>query len=193
MEVPWPGIGSELALQPMPQLQQCWILSPAAWGQSLTSGSTETSQLMNTTALLSTKQKQPLTASLGQRKRRNKSCSKKTCSGCEGWTWGDLPDFGASACKNVKWLKIIHFTGRRMMQAWIDVNTTLSAAHFGWWFQTLPEIVLHSISVQSFFPLMDNSVLCNMPVSQKPWYEKEAAKILTMTTYVPGESWWELK
>ena len=31
MEVPRPGIESQLQLQPMPQLQQCWIFNHCAW------------------------------------------------------------------------------------------------------------------------------------------------------------------
>ena len=36
MEVFRPGIKSELQLQPMPQLQQCWILNPPLWVRAQT-------------------------------------------------------------------------------------------------------------------------------------------------------------
>ena len=34
MEAPWPGMESEPQLQPMPQLWQCWILSPLWHGRN---------------------------------------------------------------------------------------------------------------------------------------------------------------
>ena len=47
MDVPGPGIESELELRPMPQLQQCWILNPLCQARDRTGASTEISQIIN--------------------------------------------------------------------------------------------------------------------------------------------------
>ena len=47
MEVPGPGIESELKLQPTPQLQQCWILDPLSLAGDGTVASTETGRIIN--------------------------------------------------------------------------------------------------------------------------------------------------
>ena len=43
----WPGMKSELQLQPMAQLHQCWILSPLHLDRDHTSTSTEKSGIIN--------------------------------------------------------------------------------------------------------------------------------------------------
>ena len=46
-EVPQPGIESELELQPMPQINQCWFLNPLRWARDRSRAFTETSWIIN--------------------------------------------------------------------------------------------------------------------------------------------------
>lgn len=49
MKVPWPGVESELQLQPTPQLQQHWILKPLCRGKDRTCTSTASQAAAETT------------------------------------------------------------------------------------------------------------------------------------------------
>ena len=49
MEIPQPGIESEMQLQPLPQLWQCWILNPLCWAGDWTHTSATTQATEETT------------------------------------------------------------------------------------------------------------------------------------------------
>lgn len=111
----------------------------------------------------------------------------------EGWHLGDLPGFGASACKNFKQLKKnitlkVGYAGK-----WIYVTHTLSAAQFRWWFQTLPEIVLHPVSLIFFFLRLTIQFCVTCQWVRSFSKRRGLPRWWQITSYMPIESLWGLK